>query len=63
MIEYEDPWVGPVKTLGYPIRFGRTPMEMQRQAQPLGRQTDEILASIGRGPEEIQRLRDAAVAY
>jgi crotonobetainyl-CoA:carnitine CoA-transferase CaiB-like acyl-CoA transferase len=63
MIEYEDPWVGPVKTLGYPIRFERTPMEMQRPAQPLGRQTDEILASIGRGPEEIQRLREAGVAF
>ncbi len=63
MIEYEDPWVGPVKTLGYPIRFDRTPMEMQRPAQPVGRQTDEILASIGRGPEEIEKLRQAGVAF
>jgi crotonobetainyl-CoA:carnitine CoA-transferase CaiB-like acyl-CoA transferase len=38
-------------------------MEMQRPAQPLGRQTDEILASVGRGPEEIQRLRAAGVAF
>ncbi|MDP6605535.1 MAG: CaiB/BaiF CoA-transferase family protein [Dehalococcoidia bacterium] len=63
MIEYEDPWVGTVKTLGYPIRFDKTPMEMQLPAQPLGRQTDEILASIGRSPEEIAQLRQAGVAF
>ncbi len=62
VMEYDDPWVGPVKGLGYPIRFEKTPMEMQRPMQPLGAQTDEILAWLGRSEGEIKRLREEGVA-
>jgi formyl-CoA transferase len=58
VIEYEDPFVGPVRGLGYPMRFEKTPMEMQRPAPPTGADTDEILAWLGHDAEAIGRLRE-----
>ena len=46
-----------MKTLGLPIKFTATPGEVKRAAPTLGQHTDEILASLGYGPADIERLR------
>jgi crotonobetainyl-CoA:carnitine CoA-transferase CaiB-like acyl-CoA transferase len=63
LIEYDDPWVGPVVGLGYPIRFGTTPMQMQRPAPPTGDDTDEILRWLGRDAEEIAWLKSQRIVH
>ncbi len=63
IIDYDDPWVGAVRSLGYPIRFTGTPMQVQNPMPPVGLNTDEILASIGLDTEEVTRLKEMGVAY
>lgn len=63
IVEYDDPWVGPVRLLGHPIKFESTPMSIQRPASPSGQETDEILASLGYDAERIGGLRRDAVVF
>jgi len=44
-----------------PVDFGGTPGAPRAMAPALGQHTDEILAELGRGPDEIARLRARAV--
>jgi formyl-CoA transferase len=45
-----------------PARLSRTPPEIKRRAPTTGEHTDEVLAEIGCGPEEIAALKRAGVA-
>lgn len=63
VIEYDDPYVGPVKVLGYPIRFEQTPMKIQRPAPATGADTDEILTWLGHDAAAIGQLRERAIAF
>ncbi len=63
IVEYEDPWVGPVRLLGHPIKFDRTPMSIRQPASPSGHETDAVLASLNYTPEQIQGLRRDAVVF
>jgi crotonobetainyl-CoA:carnitine CoA-transferase CaiB-like acyl-CoA transferase len=47
---------GRVKTLGSPIKFGSTPTNIRRGAPLMGEHTREVLAEIGYGRDEIDRL-------
>ncbi len=49
------PIVGPV------AKFSRTPTRVREAAPDLGAHTDEILAQLGYGDAERQRLRDQGV--
>jgi crotonobetainyl-CoA:carnitine CoA-transferase CaiB-like acyl-CoA transferase len=63
VVEVEHSRVGRTKALGLPIKFSETPGGVTRGAPTLGQHTDEVLASLGYGAQEIAALRrDGAVA-
>jgi len=48
--------VGPVKTLGHPVHYSATPVEISRGAPTLGEHTAEVLAEHGYTRAEIARF-------
>lgn len=55
------PTLGKVKVVGQAIKLSRTPQRKRNPTPELGEHTDQILTSLGYGPQEIQRLRDGGV--
>ena len=53
--------VGTFQTTGLPIKLSDTPGQIERRPPLHGEHTDEVLAEIGCGPEEIAALRQAEV--
>jgi len=60
-VEYDHPTEGRVKTPGFPIRFSRTPSEVQRGAPLVGEHSREILREVGRSEREIEELIESGV--
>lgn len=54
--EVEHPQAGPVRTLGCPIHFSRTPTRITRPAPMLGEHTRELLREYGYDDAEIDTL-------
>ena len=52
--------LGPVKTLGAPVKFSETPAAVRRGAPMLGEHTREVLAEHGYAPAEIDKLAKSA---
>ena len=61
VIETDHPTLGWVRTLGTPLKLSETPLTPGRPAPLLGQHTDEVLAEVGFGTEEIVRFRIAGV--
>jgi len=62
VVEVEHSTVGPVKTLGLPVKFSQTPGGVRRSAPVYGEHTRDILRDHGFGDEEIAALEaDGAV--
>jgi crotonobetainyl-CoA:carnitine CoA-transferase CaiB-like acyl-CoA transferase len=59
VVEVEQPGFGPVRQLGVPVKFGRTPGDPTRPAPAFGEHTDEVLAEIGYSAEEIAALKES----
>ncbi|MHB8896659.1 MAG: CoA transferase, partial [Candidatus Geothermincolia bacterium] len=58
----EDDKLGPMRTIGIPFKFSKTPGEIRRSAPSLGEHTDEVLKMLGCSVDEIARLREQGVA-
>ena len=58
-VDVDHPTLGPLRTLGTPIKMSAAPLNPRRRAPMLGEHTDEVLAFAGYGSEEIARLRSS----
>jgi len=56
VVEVEHARVGPVKTIGLPVKFSETPGRIARGAPLYGQHTREVLAESGFGKDEIETL-------
>jgi crotonobetainyl-CoA:carnitine CoA-transferase CaiB-like acyl-CoA transferase len=55
------PKVGPVRQLGSPMRFSRTPVRQDAAGPLLGEGSADLLAELGYEPTEVQELLDQRV--
>ena len=65
VVEVEHATIGPVKTLGLPVKFSKTPGSVRQGAPLYGEHTRDILRGHGFGDEEIAELEaeGAVVAF
>ena len=61
VMEVEHPGYGPVKMLGFPMKFAETPCTVRRPAPGLGQHSDEVLAELGFTADQCQTFRDTGV--
>ena len=61
IFDFPHPTLGPVKFVGLPVKFSRTPGQIQCPAPELGQHTEEVLLEAGYTWEEIQELKEAQV--
>jgi crotonobetainyl-CoA:carnitine CoA-transferase CaiB-like acyl-CoA transferase len=61
-VSYEQPELGDVKQLGFPIKLSRTPAGIDRPAPALGEHTMEVLTEAGYSAEEIEALAESGAA-
>lgn len=55
------PTVGPVRQLGSPMRFSRTPVRRDKAGPLLGEDSADLLAELGYEPDEVRGLIDLRV--
>lgn len=58
-VEYDHPSEGRVKTPGFPIRFSKTPSEVERGAPLVGEHTEQVLREAGYDEAAIRSLIDS----
>ena len=56
-VDVEHPTLGPLRTLGTPIKMSATPLNPKRRAPMLGEHTDDVLIEAGYSSDEIEQLR------
>ncbi len=56
LIETEHQRLGPVQTIGFPVKFSETPAAIERGAPTLGQHTTEILLKLGYADSDIDQL-------
>lgn len=62
VVEVEHSALGPMSTLGVPVKLSETPGRVRRGAPLLGEHTREVLAEIGYSESELDRLeREGAI--
>ena len=59
--ELTHPEIGPVKTLGNPVKMSATPPRLRTAAPALGADTDALLKTLGYADDDIGALRKAQV--
>ena len=57
----DHPTRGRIELVGQPVRFHRTPWRLRNACPEMGEHTDSILAGLGYGADEIERLRERGV--
>jgi crotonobetainyl-CoA:carnitine CoA-transferase CaiB-like acyl-CoA transferase len=56
LIETEHQRLGPVPTIGFPVKFSETPATIERGAPTLGQHTTEVLLELGYADSDIDKL-------
>jgi alpha-methylacyl-CoA racemase len=62
VISYEQPELGEVRQLGFPIKLSQTPASIERPAPALGEHTMEVLRNAGYSAEEVAALEERGAA-
>ena len=60
-LELDHPVSGKVPLVASPMKFAESTLEFRRHPPLLGEHTVEVLAELGRGPVEVERLRTEGV--
>jgi CoA:oxalate CoA-transferase len=58
-IEVDQPDYGPIRMVGFPIKFERAPCEVRKPAPRLGEHSVEILTEIGYAEADVARLKQS----
>lgn len=58
---FDHPTAGPITVVGTPFKLSSTPAVLSSPPPALGQHTEEVLASLGYGPEAILALREKGV--
>ena len=61
-VTVDHPTLGPLRTLGTPIKMSDAPLNPTRRGPMLGEHTDEVLGMVGFSENEIDQLRAAGAA-
>jgi CoA:oxalate CoA-transferase len=61
VLDVDQPGHGPVRMLGFPIKFSESPCQVRRPAPRLGEHSDEILNELGFAASEREALRQNEV--
>ena len=56
VVETEHPSLGPIETIGFPVKFSTTPAAIKRGAPRLGEDTVEVLGELGYSAAEVEQL-------
>ncbi|MFO0519148.1 MAG: CaiB/BaiF CoA transferase family protein [bacterium] len=62
-IDVEHPKIGPMKMLGFPVKFSALDLEVRRPGPWLGQHSAEVLAEAGLDPAEVEAMFVAGVVY
>jgi crotonobetainyl-CoA:carnitine CoA-transferase CaiB-like acyl-CoA transferase len=60
-VDVDHPTLGPLRTLGTPIKMSATPLNPKRRGPLLGEHTDQVLSQAGYTDGEIEQLRNGGV--
>ena len=55
--EIDDPKLGKIKQVPFPVKFSETPAEIKSPPPGMGEHTEEVLLAFGYSKEEIEDLR------
>jgi crotonobetainyl-CoA:carnitine CoA-transferase CaiB-like acyl-CoA transferase len=62
VVDYEHPGLGPMKLVGFPVKFSETPAEPRGHAPELGEHTETLLTEmLGYSWEDVARLKESGV--
>tara|TARA_B100001123_G_scaffold438417_1_gene573215 strand:- start:473 stop:1489 length:1017 start_codon:yes stop_codon:yes gene_type:complete len=56
VVQTKHPSIGPMDTIGFPVKFSETPAKIMNGAPRIGEDTSEVLTELGYSKEEIERL-------
>jgi alpha-methylacyl-CoA racemase len=62
VVSYEQPEMGEIKQLGFPIKLSRTPARIERPAPGLGEHTMEVLTGAGYSEQDVRDLEESGAA-
>ncbi len=62
VVEVEQPELGKIRQLGFPVKMSRTSADPTRPAPAFGEHTDEVLREAGYSEEEIVAMKESGAA-